>query len=393
MLLLIKNELIKLNLRKKLLICTIILFAIGTLMIGGSALLKKFNSPENTIKILEKNVEFQKEELKKEGISEAEKNKIQNSIYQIELSIQNLKNESAMSKGDWKEPLKKIISTQEEELNNIPEDDRSMKETIYTNLITNKYCLEHNIRPIMGMDFSGFTLLDGFINTIGGLLLAIIAAIIAGDIVSSEYTPPTLKILLTKPVSRIKVLLSKYFAAIIGTLSIVLVIELFVFLIGGAIYGFGNAMAPKSMGTLFESFNNLVTGQSQIVPVFKSTYLVPAINFLVLQLFYQLLFIIATISFCFMLSTIFKTSSLSTALSFIIPIVFSIISVIPYVKKIAPLLYMNYGNPATVVNGYIAQNLGYSFITPLTSALILLLWIGITLTISIYNFKRKDLLI
>lgn len=390
---LIKNELIKLNLRKKLIICSIILFAIGALMIGGSALVNKLNNTENTIKILEKNVEMQKEELNKEGKSEKEKADIQRSITQIEMNIQELKNEKLIKEGDWKTPLEQTVKSQEEQLNSLPNDAKNEKEMIRTSLITNKYYLEHNIKPSMGMDLSGFSFLDGFISTIGGILLAIIAAIMAGDVVSGEYTPPTMKVLLTKPVSRIKVLLSKYFAAIIGTVSVVLIVEFLIFLIGGIIYGFGSAAAPRAMGTVYENYNNLVTGQKEIVPVFNSTFLVPAIAYIGWELLFQILFIVAALSFSFMLSTLLKTSTISTTLSFIIPIVFTILNVIPYVKKAAPFLYMSYGNPSTVASGRIAQGVGYTFVTPGVALLMLLLWIGITLAISLVNFKKKDLLI
>ena len=74
----------------------------------------------------------------------------------------------------------------------------------------NEYAIEHNIDP---NQMTGWE----FVEDATGLmtLITIFAAVIAGDIVASEFTWGTIKLLLIRPVSRTKILLSKYVATLL----------------------------------------------------------------------------------------------------------------------------------------------------------------------------------
>ena len=90
-----------------------------------------------------------------------------------------------------------------------------------------QYHLDRDIDPDA---VSGPLFMRGFANFSSHLLFPLLALIFASDIVSSEFTQGTIKLLLTRPVSRTRVLASKLAALVIAiTLTVV---------IGGAVtYG------------------------------------------------------------------------------------------------------------------------------------------------------------
>lgn len=106
---------------------------------------------------------------------------------------------------------------------------------------TCKYYIENNITTIRESDNRGILLdlLDNY-----ELFILIFFVMIAGSIVSDEFSKGTIKLLLVRPYRRTKILLAKFFVCIIAMLLFIAVIGVSQFIIGGIIQGFESTFVP-----------------------------------------------------------------------------------------------------------------------------------------------------
>ncbi|MDQ0245018.1 ABC-2 type transport system permease protein [Bacillus fengqiuensis] len=115
-------------------------------------------------------------------------------------------------------------------------------------------------------------------------IVQVFAVIIAGDIVASEFSWGTIKLLLIRPATRAKILFSKYIAVLFFTWTIMFVLFLSSLLFGLIFFGMGE-------GGLF-MFGKVT-----------SMYCLQFIEILMM------------VTFAFMISTVFRSSSLAIGLS------------------------------------------------------------------------------
>jgi ABC-2 type transport system permease protein len=87
-----------------------------------------------------------------------------------------------------------------------------------------------------------------FANASSYLLLPLLALVFGSDIVSSEFSQGTIKILLTRPVTRAAVLASKLVALILAITLMVLTAGAVAYVFGGAAFGFRGWGAPILTG-------------------------------------------------------------------------------------------------------------------------------------------------
>ncbi|MCH1627673.1 ABC transporter permease [Ferdinandcohnia quinoae] len=101
-------------------------------------------------------------------------------------------------------------------------------------LAINEYRLEHNIAPIES------TSMWSFMSNAAGIvsLITLFTIIVGASSVASEFTWGTIKLLLIRPVSRSKILLSKYIGTILFALISLVVLFIISFLVGGLFFGF-----------------------------------------------------------------------------------------------------------------------------------------------------------
>ncbi|WJH37257.1 ABC transporter permease [Paenibacillus sp. CC-CFT747] len=129
-------------------------------------------------------------------------------------------------------------------------------------------------------------------------LVTIFTVIIAADIVAAEFATGTIKMLLIRPASRAKILLSKYAATL--AFSILLLVILFAtsFVINGILYGFGGADLPY----LYASKDGAVHQTGMLVHALQ-TYGLNCAG------------LVMIVTLAFMVSTIFRSSSMAIGLS------------------------------------------------------------------------------
>jgi ABC-2 type transport system permease protein len=108
-----------------------------------------------------------------------------------------------------------------------------------------QYHLDRNVDPEA---ISGPLFVRGFANSASYLLLPLLAIVFAADIVSSEFSQGTIKLLLTRPVGRLRVLASKFAALMLAITLTVLFGAAAAYGIAGLAFGYAGWGAPLLTG-------------------------------------------------------------------------------------------------------------------------------------------------
>ena len=179
------------------------------------------------------------------------------------------------------------------------------------------YYLDNNIKPLTfqnQMLITPYSARQAMNNSyFMAIISLIITAILCGGIVASEHKNGTIRLLLTKPYKRYKVLLSK-FIVIIGTFLIVYLLgTLSTYLLGGIMYGFDNYNIP-----LVFNNNGIITEVPYLIFTLKNTLYEVVISLLFLVILFGLssMTLLSTISVVIVLVLIFVSLGLSYVIYF-----------------------------------------------------------------------------
>lgn len=108
-----------------------------------------------------------------------------------------------------------------------------------------QYHLDRDVDPDA---VSGPLFVRGFANNASYLLLPLLAIVFAADIVSSEFSQGTIKLLLTRPVGRVRVLASKLAALALAITLTVVFGAVAAYAIAGLAFGYAGWEAPLLTG-------------------------------------------------------------------------------------------------------------------------------------------------
>ena len=138
------------------------------------------------------------------------------------------------SRKDWRIDTQEQVARRRNWLRQgrMPESQRNWVQFEVARL---QYHLDRNIDPNA---VSGPLFTRGFANASSYWLLPLLAIVFASDIVSSEFSQGTIKLLLTRPVSRSRVLGAKLAALMIAISLTVLVGGAVAYLFSGIAYGY-----------------------------------------------------------------------------------------------------------------------------------------------------------
>ena len=195
-------------------------------------------------------------------------------------------------------------------------------------------------------------------------------ALVAGDLLAGEATAGTYRLLLTRPVSRTQVVTAKFFAAIIYTNLLILWLAFMSMVIGIIIFGTGEL---------------LVLG-SQAIIIFEKTDVIW--RFLCAYAFASLgMSVIAALAFLF--SSLVENAIGPIVTTMAVIIVFLIISniQIDFFQAIKPYLFTNY-----ILSWRLFFDDPIDVSEILKAAAILLGHILFFYSLTLYLFKRKDIL-
>jgi ABC-2 type transport system permease protein len=200
--------------------------------------------------------------------------------------------------------------------------------------------------------------------------IPLLIAFVTGDLISGEGAMGTIRLLLTKPISRTSILLSKYLAGCAYTLVVLLWMGFLAIFIGKLLFGAGDLMVLKSDGLI-------ILQESDISWRFLYGFVVA----------YLALVMIATLSLTL---SCFSENSIGPIVSTMgIIILFTIIGTldVPMFDHIRPYLFTTH---MAAWRSFFEDPLPIEQITQ--SIVVLLVHIVSLLGIAIYKFNKKDIL-
>jgi ABC-2 type transport system permease protein len=199
------------------------------------------------------------------------------------------------SSENWRASMQETIQLNQTQLQD-PNLPQAAKKRIENDVLVNQYALEHNIPPVQTTMWGGVMSASGLVQ-----LITLFTVIIAGDMVAGEFTWGTIKLLLIRPASRSKILLSKYLATLLFALLLLVVLFISAIVVNGLLFGFNEIGIPYlQIGT-----SGAVQEGSLLLHVL-STYGLKLIE------------LVMVVTLAFMISTVFRSSSLSIGLSIFI---------------------------------------------------------------------------
>lgn len=200
--------------------------------------------------------------------------------------------------------------------------------------------------------------------------IPLLIAFVTGDLISGEGAMGTIRMILTKPISRTGILLSKYVAGCLYTLGVLLWMAMIAVFVGKIMFGTGDLMVLNSDGL------NIIQAKDvgiRFIYGFAVAYLA--------------LVMIATLSLTF---SCFSDNSIGPIVSTMgLIILFTIIGTldVPVFSKIQPFLFTTH---MAAWRDFFEDPIPYEKIR--TSIFVLTGHIVLLLSIAIYKFNKKDIL-
>lgn len=271
-------------------------------------------------------------------------------------------NNQPESRVDWKLSSQENISSLEGQLA-IPGLTKEQKKQFKETIEVEKYRLERNVAPI---DFDEE---KSFISNIPGMLsiITLFTVVVAAGIVASEFSQGTIKMLLTRPVKRWRILTSKLIT--VGIFAVLMTVVLFIVgVISG--YIFFDSIGGKEL--------EVVNGQIVVVSFWGRLLLLTGLSLINV-------FVIGTLAF--MIGSVFRSSSLAIGIS--IFLMFMGVTITSVLARFDFAKYILFAN--TNLTQYIGEN--HPLIAGLTmpfSIMVILVYVIAFLVVSYWSFIKRD---
>lgn len=195
----------------------------------------------------------------------------------------------------WEDRARSSIAVNQQRLNdgNMP---GLAKEEIERSIIINQYRLQKGIPPSDNTLWGSVLSMSQLIQVV-----TIFTVVIAADIVAGEFATGTIKLLLIRPASRSKILLSKYLSTILFSILLLIVLFATAFVLNGFLYGFTDIGTPY-----LHMDQEMAVRESSMFLHAVSTYSLKCVE------------LVMVVTLAFMISTVFRSSSLSIGLSLLL---------------------------------------------------------------------------
>ena len=275
---------------------------------------------------------------------------------------------------DWRTTLQQQIIDTQNRLSSSRSISDEWRQQLEIRIQQQQYYLEHDINPA---EPGAPTFVRGFMENAVHLLLPLFVIVIAADLVSSEHSLGTIKLLLTRPVKRWRVLLGKYLTLILAISLIVFIFGALSYIISGFVFGFGGWTAPVLMGFMVEG-GELNTANVSLIPQWQYILMQFSLGWFVA-------IVVGTLSF--MLSVLIRSTAAGMGIMLASLISGTILSNMVSSWESAKYLFMVNLNLVGYLSGQTPPIEGISFGFSFT---VLLLWGLVGLIISFARFTRQD---
>lgn len=252
---------------------------------------------------------------------------------------------------------------------NKTKEEKQEYELALKQMNTSKYYIENNIN--IENEYDGRYMLINLTQEYGMFIL-IFSVIVAGTIVSNEFQKGTIKLLLTRPYSRNKILLSKYIVSIISIFIFIIMFAILQYFIGGIVSGFNVFNTPVVE-------YDLATNSIVVMSVFK---------YLIIIVLSNLPIYILTSTLAFALSTITMNSAVSIAVPILGNMVSELINL--FIEKAKILKYFVTANWDLSVYLFGGQGLAEGLNFKLSLA-ICIIYLVIMIITAFIVFDKRDI--
>jgi ABC-2 type transport system permease protein len=209
------------------------------------------------------------------------------------------------------------------------------------------------------------------------LFIPLLVMIIASDLVSSEHSLGSVKLLLTRPVKRWRILLSKYITLLLAVSMIIVMFGILSYILSGVVFGYKGLNAPVITGFSVQS-GNLDTSQVRLLAQWK----------FILMDFGLVWFVAAVVgTLAFMLSVLIRSTASGMGVMLATLISGAILSNMVSSWESAKYLFMVNLKLTNYLNGVAPPIQG---MTMLSSMIVLLVWWAAALVVSFTVFTRQD---
>ncbi len=254
------------------------------------------------------------------------------------------------------------------------QEDYNAKQEYYSaleNAAISQYDIEHKTTSGLSSDARGLLLSS---CSQFELFIIIMIIMVAGAIVSEEFSRGTIKLLLIKPYKRTTILASKWITCIIMLIIIIVAVMLMQFVAGGIIQGFDKFGTPAVV-------YDHTTNQIQEINL---------ISYLVMQALGKLPIYIALMTLAFALSTIFTNTALAITIALLGYMGAPFVNAIGLQFNLDWIRY--FITPNWDFTQYFFGGLpSFEGITPIFSIVIVLMYMLVMLIPTFMVFKKKNI--
>lgn len=175
-------------------------------------------------------------------------------------------NSAEKFKGDWRAELQTRITDNTRSLGSdrIPEEWKQWRRALVQQL---QYYLDHDINPNTP---DAVTFTRGFMDNAVSMFIPLMVLAVASDLVSGERSSGTIKMLLTRPVRRWRILLAKLITLTLYVSLIIVVTTVLCYLISGLAFGYHGWGSPIFVGFHIQGDN---VDTSAVHAITQSQYL------------------------------------------------------------------------------------------------------------------------
>lgn len=398
MLQLVYNELEKLVKRKRILVILAFMLLLSGMGIYSAYRNAKngerWNSPQGQLERIENNIKWMQQDLENPETTEAQKEDIQKSIEEQKQEIAVIQKKLS-GQWDWKAELKKEVDASKKSMNEEAQDSVSAENPY---LMEREYLLDHELEPLPFYKLNAFKLFNDVMEFMTMIFIPLLAIVMAADVISSEFQPPTIKLIMTRPVQRWKIVVSKYVAVVLSVAFVIAVAQLAVFLFGGFAFGWGGGEYPQTLGTQYRMVDvvrNVGMGapERQMAAVEGSTFILPVWQFTLLSALYNMFTGIVMASLAFAVSSIIRNSSIAMVFSVLAGVGSFVIAAMFGFKSIMIANYMNYMDLGRIWKGSAAASASNPSITLGLAFLILGIWTLIAFAVSFAVFTKREAMV
>lgn len=204
------------------------------------------------------------------------------------------------------------------------------------------------------------------------MIVGLFTIIVAAGMIAHEFRWGTIKLLLIRPITRVKILFSKYVAVLLFSIFTMLFLIIIAWIVGALAFG---VESPQSMMQI--NTNILTTMDSENVPIFGE---------LISRYGYNMIEIIMMATMAFMISAVFRNSSLAIAVSLFLLMGSSIVVALfanrPFAKYI---LFAHTDLSMHKTGNFLIEPVSLQF-----SIIVLLVYYVIFLLLSWLFFTKRD---